>query len=61
MLTINRIGPAFTRFYWLLRRMYRGITMPIAWAELAPQVPGGSDGDCSDGIFSAEIGHILFR
>ncbi len=62
VLTINRKGPAFASFYSeLFRRMYRGKTMPIAWVELAPQIPGATYENCPDGIFSAEISHILFK
>jgi hypothetical protein len=52
VLTINRKGPAFTSFYSeLFRRMYQGKTMPMAWAELAPQIPGATHEDCPEGIF----------
>jgi hypothetical protein len=62
VLTINRKGPAFASFYTeLFGRMYRGKTMPVAWVELAPQVPGATHENCPDGIFSAEISHILFK
>ncbi len=61
VLTINRKGPAFRTFYSeLFGRMYRGTTMPTAWVQLAPQIPGANHDNCPDGIFSAEIGHIVF-
>jgi len=62
VLTIDRKGPAFTSFYTqLFRRMYQGKTMPVAWVELAPQIPGAAHENCPDGIFSAEISHILLK
>jgi hypothetical protein len=62
VLTINRKGPAFASFYVeLFGRMYRGKTMPVAWVELAPQLPGATNENCPDGIFSAEISHIVFK
>jgi hypothetical protein len=61
VLTINRKGAAFATFYSeLFGRMYRGKTMPVAWVELAPQIPGAAHENCPDGIF-AEISHILFK
>ena len=62
VLTINRKGPAFTAFYSeLFGRMYRSTTMPVAWIQLAPQIPGLIHENCPDGIFSAEISHIIFK
>jgi hypothetical protein len=62
VLTINRKGAAFRTFYSeLFGRMYRGKSMPVAWVELAPQDPGATHENCPDGIFSAEISHVLFR
>jgi|SRR5580692_15319 hypothetical protein len=62
ILTIDRKGVAFPSFYTeLFGRMRRGVTMPVAWVELAPQIPGARHEHCPDGIFSAEISHIVFR
>src|SRR5262249_34241080 len=62
VLTIDRKGPAFASFYAeLFGRMYRGKTMPVAWVDLAPQIPGASHENCPGSIFSAEISHILFK
>lgn len=62
VLTINRKGPAFARFFAeLFRKMYRGTTMPVAWVELAPQNPRAQHGNCPETIFLAEVSHIVFQ
>jgi hypothetical protein len=61
VLTINRKGQAFPSFYVeLFKSMNRSKTMPVAWVELAPQIPGVVHQNCPDGIFAAEISHIVF-
>ena len=62
VMTLNRNGPVFTAFFAdLFRRMFAGESMPTAWAELAPQMPGTAHGSCPETIFAAEVGHIVFK
>ena len=62
VMTIERKGSAFTRFFFeLFTAMKSGTTMPMAWVKLAPQSPGAAQGDCPVTIFSAEISHIIFK
>jgi hypothetical protein len=40
VITTNRIGEAFGCFFWsLFQQMFAGVSMPMAWVTLAPQVP----------------------
>ncbi len=62
VLTLSRKGSAFTRFFaQLFGDMSKGKSMPLVWAELAPQVPGATHENCPESIFTAELGHILFQ
>ncbi len=62
VLTMNRKGPAFARFFSeLFGKMYRGTTMPMAWVELAPQNPRDRHENCPETIFLAEVSHIVFQ
>ncbi len=62
VLTLKRKDPAFASFFHeLFSRMYKGITMPVAWVKLAPQMPGARHENCPEAIFAAEISHILFK
>jgi hypothetical protein len=48
-------------FYRLFAEMFKGRSMLIVWAELAPQMPGSSHSDVPDSIMAAEAGHITFQ
>ena len=62
VMTLERKGRNFGDFFAkLFRAMKSGTTMPMAWVQLAPQIPGKSHEDCPSTIFSAEISHILFQ
>ncbi|HKC66517.1 MAG TPA: hypothetical protein VKB86_22930 [Pyrinomonadaceae bacterium] len=62
VMTLNRKGTAFTTFFAdLFRRMFAGQSMPLAWVELAPQIPGAVHNNCPDTIFAAEISHVVFK
>ena len=62
VLTLNRKGTAFARFFSeLFGKMFRGTTMPLAWVELAPQTSAARHDNCPYALFLAEISHILFQ
>lgn len=62
VLTLKRKGVVFPEFFRrLFSMMYEGKSMPVAWVELAPQIPGATHTDCPEAIFAAEISHIVFR
>jgi hypothetical protein len=62
VMTLDRKGPAFTAFFAdLFRRMFAGQSMPMAWVELAPQIPGVTHDNCPETIFAAEVSHVVFK
>jgi hypothetical protein len=62
VMTLKRKGSAFSNFFGqLFRKMFEGRSMPTAWVELAPQIPGAEQPDCPEMIFAAEVSHIIFR
>jgi hypothetical protein len=61
VMTIKRNGSLFPTFFTqLFERMWKETTMPVAWVQLAPQVPGMKH-DSPETIFAAEISHIVFK
>jgi len=61
VMTLDRRGDAFGRFFLaLFSKMKRGASMPSAWVELNPQVPGREQSDCPSAIFACEIGPLTF-
>jgi hypothetical protein len=61
VMTLNRRGSAFGQFFMtLFSKMKSGISMPVAWNELAPQIPGEVHPDCPAMIFACEIGQLSF-
>jgi hypothetical protein len=48
-------------FYRLFAEMFKGRSMLMVWAELAPQMPGTTHADVPDSIMAAEAGHITFQ
>jgi hypothetical protein len=61
VMTVERNGSAFPAFFSrLFGAMKNGKTMPVAWVELAPQIPGRDHLDCPGTIFACEAGHIAF-
>ena len=61
VMTIERKGSAFPNFFEkLFQLMRQGMTMPVAWNELAPQIPGLEHKDCPGCIFACECGQIGF-
>lgn len=62
VMTLDRRGDAFGRFFFaLFSKMKQGVSMPSAWVELNPQVPGREQYDCPGTIFACEIGPLTFR
>jgi hypothetical protein len=60
VITLNRNGEHFGRFFReLFRQMLAGISMPMAWVELAPQGPQQPK-DIPGTIALMEAGHIAF-
>jgi hypothetical protein len=61
VLTIDRRGELFLDFYKkLFTKMFKGKSMPVAWVDLAPQIPGENHEDCPDSIFACELGQVTF-
>jgi hypothetical protein len=59
--TIDRRGPLFASFLaQLFEQMSRGVSMPVAWANLAPQYPGAEHQDLPETICALEAGQIAF-
>ncbi len=48
-------------FHRLFVEMFKGRSMLVVWAELAPQIPGITHSDVPDSIMAAEAGHITFE
>jgi hypothetical protein len=62
VLTIFRNGAGFDNFFRdLFSKMFKGTTMPVAWVELAPQVPGLEHSDAPETIFACGAGHVRFE
>jgi hypothetical protein len=58
--TLARKGECFGRFFHrLFSRMQDGMSMPMAWVELAPQGPVQPE-DIPEAICLPEAGHIAF-
>jgi hypothetical protein len=59
---VNRKDDKFARFFYrLFEEMFKGRSMLMVWAELAPQIPGRAHTDVPDSIMAAEAGHVTFR
>jgi hypothetical protein len=57
VMTLKRKGPNFSRFLQeLLSRMADGETMPVAWNDISPQIPGSVRPDAPESIFFAGRG-----
>lgn len=63
VLTISRRERSLTQFlYRLFSQMKRGVSMPVAWVELAPQYSGAPEHKhLPDTIFGCERGQIAFQ
>ena len=62
VMTLDRRGAAFTTFFTrLFGEMHKGVSMPIAWVKLAPQIPGMDHApDVPSTIFACELGQLKF-
>lgn len=61
VMTLSRNGESFTDFFeQLFGMMFGGVTMPVAWCELCPQIPGQHPEGLPDTIFSCELGQLKF-
>jgi hypothetical protein len=61
VLTIDRRGEKFRTFVGdLLREMRGGMSMPLAWVKVAPQIPGQDHPDAPSTIFFAGLGQTRF-
>ena len=59
---VNRKDDKFALFFLrLFEEMFKGRSMLMVWAEMAPQIPGGTHSDVPDSIMAAEAGHITFQ
>jgi len=59
---VNRKDDKFALFFYhLFEEMFKGRSMLMVWAELAPQIPGSAHSDAPDSIMAAEAGHITFQ
>ena len=61
-MVVNRKDDKFALFFYrLFNEMFKGRSMLMVWAELAPQIPGRTHSDVPDSIMAAEAGHITFQ
>jgi hypothetical protein len=61
VMTIERRGVIFPTFFrQLFAEMKRGVSMPVAWNKLAPQIPGVDHSHCPGTIFACEVGQLAF-
>jgi len=62
VMIMEREGDNFSKFFVrLFKKMFEGTTMPMAWVQLAPQIPGAKHTDVPGAIFDAEAGQVTFR
>jgi hypothetical protein len=61
IMTIDRNGPLFANFLArLFAQMHSGVSMPMAWINLAPQNPYAVHKDLPATFFIAEHGQVIF-
>ena len=62
VMTLDRKGELFAPFYVdLFGRMSRGTPMPVAWVEIAPQIPGIVHEGGPESVCSVEVGQVTFK
>jgi len=62
LMVIDRKSEVFGQFFHkLFSAMHEGVTMPVAFAKLAPPTPRGNESNCPAVIFNVEAGQIAFR
>jgi hypothetical protein len=61
VMTLERKGDSLATFLaQLFQKMNAGIAMPVAWNQLAPQIPGSDHPDAPGTVFACERGQIAF-
>ncbi|HEY2393697.1 MAG TPA: hypothetical protein VGK22_21165 [Candidatus Angelobacter sp.] len=62
VMTMTRNGQIFPNFFKeLFGMMHHGITMPMAWVKLAPQIPGREQDNAPRTVCAMEVTHVLFK
>jgi hypothetical protein len=62
VMTLSRKGQMFPNFFReLFAMMHRGVTMPMAWVKLAPQIPGKDRPNVPGTMCAMEVTHVLFK
>jgi hypothetical protein len=62
VMTLHRKGEVFATFFQkLFSLMKGGVSMPVAWVRLAPQVPGMEHTGVPDTVFACEAGQVAFQ
>jgi len=62
VMTMTRNGQVFPDFFKeLFAMMHRGVTMPMAWMKLAPQIPGREQNNVPGTVCAMEVTHVLFK
>lgn len=61
VMTIDRRGDCLSNFIGkLLNEMQSGLSMPVAWNKIAPQIPGQEHPDAPATIFYSGLGQVRF-
>ena len=62
VMTLKRNGQIFPSFFKeLFGMMHHGVTMPMAWVKLAPQIPGRENDNVPGTICAMEVTHVVFK
>jgi hypothetical protein len=62
VMTLKRNGQIFPNFFKeLFGMMHYGVTMPMAWVKLAPQIAGREHDNVPVTVCSMEVTHVLFK
>jgi hypothetical protein len=62
VMTLKRNGQIFPNFFKeLFGMMHHGMTMPLAWVKLAPQLQGKEHENVPGTICAMEVTHVLFK
>lgn len=62
VMTMTRNGQIFPTFFKeLFGMMHHGVTVPMAWVKLAPQIPGREQRNVPGTVCSMEVTHVLFK
>lgn len=62
VMTLKRNGNIFPNFFKkLFEMMHHGVTMPMAWVKLAPQIPGAEHNNVPGTICAMEVTHLVFK